>query len=34
MKILVTGIAGFIGSHTADALLKRGDRVVGVDNFN
>ncbi|PIS08269.1 protein CapI, partial [Candidatus Berkelbacteria bacterium CG10_big_fil_rev_8_21_14_0_10_33_10] len=34
MKILVTGIAGFIGSHTADALLKRGDQVVGIDNFN
>ena len=34
MKILITGIAGFIGSHTAEALLKRGDRVVGVDNFN
>jgi len=34
MKILVTGIAGFIGSHTADALLKRGDEVVGIDNFN
>jgi len=34
MKVLLTGIAGFIGSHTADALLKRGDRVVGVDNFN
>lgn len=31
--ILVTGAAGFIGSHTADALLARGHRVVGVDNF-
>jgi UDP-glucuronate 4-epimerase len=32
--ILVTGAAGFIGSNVAQALLKRGDRVVGVDNFN
>lgn len=33
MKILVTGIAGFIGSHTAERLLKMGHNVVGVDNF-
>lgn len=33
-KILVTGFAGFIGSHVADALLARGDSVVGIDNFN
>lgn len=32
--ILVTGAAGFIGSHTAETLLRRGDRVVGVDNLN
>ena len=31
--VLVTGAAGFIGSHTAEALLARGYRVVGVDNF-
>jgi UDP-glucuronate 4-epimerase len=31
--ILVTGAAGFIGSHAAQALLARGYRVVGVDNF-
>ena len=33
-KILVTGAAGFIGMHTAEALLARGDRVVGLDNLN
>ena len=32
--ILVTGAAGFIGSTLCDALLARGDRVIGVDNFN
>jgi UDP-glucuronate 4-epimerase len=31
---LVTGAAGFIGSHTAATLLARGDRVVGLDNLN
>lgn len=33
-SILVTGAAGFIGYHTADQLLKRGDHVVGIDNLN
>jgi UDP-glucuronate 4-epimerase len=32
--ILVTGAAGFIGSHVASALLARGDHVIGVDNLN
>ncbi|WP_169999855.1 NAD-dependent epimerase [Campylobacter sp. RM9328] len=34
MKILVTGTAGFIGFHLANALAKRGDEVVGYDNIN
>ncbi|MEE9139618.1 MAG: SDR family NAD(P)-dependent oxidoreductase [Alphaproteobacteria bacterium] len=34
MTVLVTGVAGFIGVHTAMALLARGERVVGVDNLN
>ena len=34
MRILITGGAGFIGSHLADRLLARGDRVVVLDDFN
>ena len=34
MKTLLTGAAGFIGMHLAEALLERGHSVVGVDNLN
>lgn len=34
MKILVTGVAGFIGSETARAFLKDGHEVIGIDNLN
>ncbi len=34
MTILVTGAAGFIGSTLTDTLLKRGEQVVAIDNFN
>jgi UDP-glucuronate 4-epimerase len=34
MAVLVTGSAGFIGSHVSHALLARGEQVVGVDNLN
>jgi UDP-glucuronate 4-epimerase len=34
MSILLTGAAGFIGFHVAGTLLKRGERVVGIDNLN
>jgi UDP-glucuronate 4-epimerase len=34
MKILVTGAAGFIGSHTAERLLTEGHQVTGLDNFD
>ncbi len=34
MKVLLTGCAGFIGSHVAEYLLKRGDWVVGLDIVN
>ena len=33
-KVLVTGTAGFIGSHVAQVLLARGDEVIGIDNLN
>lgn len=34
MRILVTGTAGFIGSHVAHVLLDRGDEIIGFDNLN
>jgi UDP-glucuronate 4-epimerase len=34
MKVLVTGTAGFVGSHVAIKLLERGDEVIGFDNLN
>jgi UDP-glucuronate 4-epimerase len=34
MRILVTGAAGFIGSHLSERLVARGDEVVGFDNFD
>jgi nucleoside-diphosphate-sugar epimerase len=33
-RVLVTGAAGFIGSHLVEALSRRGDEVVGIDNFD
>ncbi|UYN97192.1 MAG: NAD-dependent epimerase/dehydratase family protein [Enhydrobacter sp.] len=34
MTILITGVAGFIGSRVAQALMARGEEVVGIDNFS
>lgn len=34
MRVLLTGAAGFIGSHVTERLLARGDTVLGIDNFN
>ncbi|MBD2571267.1 NAD-dependent epimerase/dehydratase family protein [Anabaena lutea] len=33
-KTIVTGVAGFIGSHLVDTLLQRGEEVIGIDEFN
>jgi UDP-glucose 4-epimerase len=33
MKVFVSGVAGFLGSHLADAFIRRGDEVVGCDNM-
>lgn len=34
MRVLITGAAGFIGSHVTEQLLERGATVLGIDNFN
>ncbi|GAH04647.1 unnamed protein product, partial [marine sediment metagenome] len=34
LRVLVTGVAGFIGFHVARALMARGDTVLGIDNIN
>ena len=34
MKILITGVAGFIGFHLANKLLKSNHKIYGVDNLN
>ena len=33
MRILITGIAGFMGSHLADSMLNEGHEVIGIDNL-
>ena len=33
MKILVTGAAGFLGSHLCDSLLDQNHDIIGIDNF-
>ena len=33
MKVFITGVAGFLGSHLADAMIAEGHQVVGVDNL-
>jgi UDP-glucuronate 4-epimerase len=33
-RVLVTGAAGFIGSHLVEALARRGDEIIGIDNFD
>lgn len=32
-KVLITGVAGFLGSHLADALIEKGHQIIGVDNL-
>ena len=33
MKILITGVAGFLGSHLSENLFKMGHEIIGVDNM-
>lgn len=33
MKVLITGVAGFLGSHVANCMIKKGHKVIGVDNL-
>lgn len=33
MNILITGVAGFIGYHLASELLKKKNKIIGIDNF-
>ena len=33
MRVFITGVAGFMGSHLADKLIANGEDVVGVDNL-
>ena len=33
MKVFISGVAGFLGSHLADSLINQGVEVVGVDNL-
>jgi UDP-glucuronate 4-epimerase len=33
-RVLITGAAGFIGSHVVEALVRRGDEILGIDNFD
>ena len=34
MRVLITGMAGFLGSHAGEKLVARGDEVIGYDNFD
>ena len=34
MRVLITGVAGFVGSNFLDYLLSKGHHIVGVDNFS
>jgi len=34
MKILITGVAGFIGFHLAKSLVEQGHKIIGIDNIN